>query len=133
VLEQALKRSEACAIRPQTLVPEDPKELSSLAAIVLDDPAGIAPEARLALSEWLTRGGVALALLGPRVDGAKLGATLEPFVRGEVSWRPTDAKGVDPKSVPWLGESATSLTELRPEGRVEPHCGTRGLARGGAL
>jgi hypothetical protein len=120
VLEQALEALAADAVvRPQPLLPDEPKELAAVAALILDDPAGIPPEARLAITDWLERGGVALALLGPRVDAAKLGTTLEPFVRGEVSFGPTDAKGVDPKSAPWLGETAASLTELGASGRVE--------------
>jgi hypothetical protein len=120
VLEQALEALAADAVvRPQTLLPDEPNELASVAALVLDDPAGIPPEARLAITDWVSRGGVALALLGPRVESAKLGATLEPFVRGDVSWGPTQARGVDPKSAAWLGEAATSLLELAPGGRVE--------------
>jgi hypothetical protein len=120
VLEQALEALAADAVvRPQSLLPDEPNELATVAALVLDDPAGIPPEARLAITEWVERGGVALALLGPRVDTAKLGTTLEPFVRGEVSWRATQAKGVDPKSAPWLGEAAMSLLDLEPNGRVE--------------
>lgn len=120
VIEQALEALGADAlVRPRSVLPDDPKELSTLAAIVLDDPGGITPEARLALTDWVERGGVALALLGPRVDAAKLGATLEPFVRGEVSWTSTRDPGVDPKSVAWLGDPGKTLAELGAKGRVE--------------
>jgi hypothetical protein len=108
-------------IRPFAVLPDEPKELAPLAAIVLDDPAGITPEARLALGGWLERGGVALALLGPRADAEKLGSTLEPFVRGEAQWSPakTESRGVDPKSATWLGEAGASLAALGAIGSVE--------------
>jgi hypothetical protein len=122
VIEQALDALGADAvIRPFPVLPDEPKELAAIAAIVLDDPAGITPEARLALGAWLERGGVALALLGPRADAEKLGATLEPFVRGEAAWRTAKAgvRGVDPKSAAWLGEAGASLAELGATGSVD--------------
>lgn len=120
VIEQALEALAAdVTVRPMTLVPEDSRELSELSVLVLDDPAGLTPEARGALSSWIERGGVAAAWLGPRAESVQLGTTLEPFVRGSVRWKPTRAKGIATSSVGWLGTPGSSLAELSPRGRAE--------------
>ncbi|MCC6899328.1 MAG: VWA domain-containing protein [Polyangiaceae bacterium] len=119
VVEQAL---EALAldvgVKPLPTLPDDAKELERFAALVLDDPGGLTPEARAALGEWLERGGVALGLLGPRAESVQLGTTLEPFVSGALSWGTTKSGGVDPKSIAWLGAPGASLSSLAPRGRV---------------
>lgn len=119
VVEQALEALALdVSVRPMSMMPDDDKELAGIAALVLDDPAGLGPEARAALVAWLERGGVAGAWLGPRVESVQLGTTLEPFLRGALSWDTTKAKGVDPASLAWLGAPAKSLAELSPRGRA---------------
>lgn len=117
-LEQALTALATEAVmRPLSLVPEDAKELSGFAALLLDDPPGLVPEARSAIRTWLEHGGVALAFLGPRAAGAELGSTLEPFARGAVHWESVDGN-VDAASAGWLGPEAESLADLAVKGRM---------------
>jgi len=106
-------------LRPLGVVPDQPSELEHEALLVLDDPTGLGPEARSALTAFAERGGTALALLGPRVETARLGATLEPFASGPVRWeREPKARGAEPASLGWLGSEAASLTDLAPHGRA---------------
>jgi len=136
-VEQALLALQGAAtVRPLTLLPDDLRELRAYAAIVLDDPPGLPAEARAALSEWLERGGVALALLGPRVQAVQLGSTLEPFASGAVRWQQQpESDSIDLTSLSWLGSEATSLADLGARGRAElpgaPMADTRVLARWG--
>lgn len=119
VIEQALDAlGLEVSVRPLATLPEEAKELGGLAALMLDDPTGLAPEARLALGEWLERGGVAVAWLGPRAKSVQLGTTLEPFALGALSWDTTKAKGVEASSVAWLGAPGASLADLAPRGRA---------------
>lgn len=118
LIEQALEAlGQGATIRPLALLPEDPKELAPFAVLVEDDPAGAGPEVRSALEAWVEHGGVALALLGPRAEQVQLGTTLEPFVRGALSFRPTDVPGLDPTTLSWLGPEADGLAKLSPKGR----------------
>jgi len=118
LLEQALAALGNVSVRPLPVVPDEGRELESHAALVLDDPAGLTPEARAALHTWVERGGVAVALLGPRATLAQLGSTLEPFAQGAVRWEVTSAHGLDPTSASWIGSEAESLKELSPRGRA---------------
>jgi von Willebrand factor type A domain/Aerotolerance regulator N-terminal len=119
VLEQALDAfAQDLALKPLAVLPEEEKDLTSFAAILLDDPAGLGPESRGSLDAWLERGGVAAAWLGPRSESALLGATLEPFAHGAVRWEKTRAAGLDAKSLAWLGAPGASLANLAPEGRI---------------
>ncbi len=119
LVEQALHALESGAqVRPLMLLPDEPNDLQAYAAIVLDDPVGLTPEARHAMQEWLKHGGVGLALIGPTVESAQLGRSLDPFVNAAVPWVQTDAKGIDPSSAPWLGAEANSLSDLAPQGRA---------------
>jgi hypothetical protein len=119
LVEQALHSLESGArLRPLTLLPDEPGDLQPYAAIVLDDPVGLSPEARRAVREWLEHGGVGVAFIGPAVESAQLGATLDPFVSAAVPWAKTDAPGIDPASAPWLGPEASSLANLAPKGRA---------------
>ena len=107
------------ALRPLSVVPDQAAELERDALLVLDDPAGLSPEARGALGTFAERGGTAVALLGPRAELARLGATLEPFTQGAVRWeRNPRAGGADPASLGWLGTEGASLTDLNPRGRA---------------
>jgi Mg-chelatase subunit ChlD len=119
LLEQALAAlGGELALRPLAVLPEDPKELARISVLALDDPPGLGPEVRDALSAWLATGKVAIAFLGPRAERVQLGSTLEPFAHGAVRWETTAAKGLDPESLSWLGPEAAALTELGPRGRA---------------
>lgn len=118
LIEQALGAlGHSVAVRPVAILPEDPNELNRVSAIVLDDPGGLGPEVRSALEAWVRRGGVALALLGPRAERREIGSTLEPFAQGALPWEETRAKGLNARTLEWLGPEAEGLAELRPRGR----------------
>lgn len=119
VLEQALQALElGILLRPLTLLPDETAGLDPFAALLLDDPAGLGPEMRQALEPWLERGGVALALLGPRVGRAQLGATLSPFVTAAVIWSPLAPGGIAAETAIPIGPEAAGLAALAPRGRV---------------
>ncbi len=119
IVEQALAALETEGlVMPIPVVPDDKSDLDRYAAIILDDPAGIAADARFALREWLEQGGVSLALLGPGAPTAQLGANFEPFIDGAVRWEKTKAAGGDPSTVAWLGAEGASLAQLNPRGRA---------------
>lgn len=120
VIEQALGavRPEV-VVRPLGMLPDETATLQSYAALIVNDPPGLGPESRAALSEWLERGGVALGLLGPASSGLQLSSTLEPFAERSARWEHTDrALDVDPTSVSWLGQEAHSLRALTRGGRT---------------
>ena len=107
------------ALRPISVVPDQAEELERDALLILDDPAGLSPEARGALGAFAERGGTAVALLGPRAELGRLGATLEPFTQGAVRWERNPAvRGADVASLGWLGTEGASLAELNPHGRA---------------
>jgi hypothetical protein len=85
---------------------------------VLDDPGGLGPELRSTLEAWVGRGGVAVALLGPRAQSRALGATLSPFAEGGLAWESTSAKGPLTESLAWLGPEASGFADLHAKGRV---------------
>ena len=119
VVEEALGAlDETLAVRPVFSAPEAPEALAPHAVVVLDDPAGLVPEARAAMRGYVERGGVAVALLGSRAGSAILGNTFEPFVSGAVRWAPTAPAGADEASLAGLGATAAGLLELAPKGRV---------------
>jgi hypothetical protein len=119
LLEQALAALGGdITLRPLAVLPEDPKDLLRLSALLLDDPPGLGPEVREALAGWLSRGKVAVAFLGPRAERVQLGSTLEPFAHGAVRWETTQQKGLDPATLAWLGPEAAALVDLRPRGRA---------------
>lgn len=104
-------------VRPLPLVPEDAKELSAYAALIIDDPPGLTPEARNALSSWLEGGGFAAAFLGPGAESAQLGSSFEPFAHGALTWETTAASGIADGSS-FLGDAGNSLKDLAPKGRL---------------
>jgi hypothetical protein len=119
LIEQALAAlGDAWVARPLPLLPDDEKGLEGVNALVIDDPRGFTPETRVALSRFLSRGGVALAMIGPRAARAELGSTLEPFARGAVRWEAFTGPGVAPDSVSWLGPEATSLADVGERSRA---------------
>ncbi|HLV22803.1 MAG TPA: VWA domain-containing protein [Polyangiaceae bacterium] len=120
VLEQALDALGGdLRVLPMPVLFDDVRELEKYSALVIDDPPGLSPESRAALLQWIGRGGVALALLGPRVESVQLGSTLEPFVSGgAVTWEATESAGIDPGTASWAGAEAASLVDLAPKGRA---------------
>jgi hypothetical protein len=119
VLEQALGALESSAVlHPIALLPDDANEYRNNALLLLDDPGGITPEARSALSSFVERGGVAVAFLGPRAEQTPLGATLEPFVHGAVHWEAKAIGDVNETSLAWLGPEASTLHDLKLSGRA---------------
>lgn len=117
LVEQALGALGEVSVRPLAILPEDPRELSRIVALVLDDPGGMGPEVRHALTDWVSRGGVALALLGPRAERREIGSTLEPFAGGALPWNKAETPGLDLASMAWLGPEAEGFAELAPRGR----------------
>jgi Mg-chelatase subunit ChlD len=119
VVEQALAAlGDTWLVRPRELVPDDEKGYLGIAAIVLDDPTGLSPDARAALGRFLEHGGVAAALLGPRSSRTELGLPLEPFAHGALRWEPAPNLGIDPATIAWLGTESASLGSLTRHGRL---------------
>lgn len=119
IIEQALASLQRdIGIFPHQLLPDQTAALNQHALLIIDDPAGLVAEARIALTEWLKRGRVAITLVGPRAEAAPLGSTFEPFARGALRWQKTSAHGVDPASLSMLGEASSSLKDLEPNGRA---------------
>lgn len=119
LVEQALRAlGEDIAVRPLSVLPDDAGALNRYAALVLDDPSGLAPEVRSAIEQWVSRGGLAAALFGPRAQNAVLGLTLQPFSEGALPWETTRAKGIDASSMSWLGPESAGLNELHAHARV---------------
>ncbi len=135
LLEQAIRALDRdVLVRPLGLLPEDSVELDRYALMVLDDPSGIAPEPRRALSDWIEKGGIALALLGRAAERMQLGSTLEPFVQGAVSFREKPPAGrIDASALAFLGPEASALAELEIRGRAvfdaASPAGTKTVAR----
>jgi len=126
VLEQALNALTATGtdaaptgeIRPLPLIPEDEKELGAYSAFIIDDPPGLSPESRSALTAWMSSGaGFAAAFLGPHVEAAQLGASFEPFAHGALTWETTTATSIVDSSG-FLGDAGASLKEIAPRGRL---------------
>jgi hypothetical protein len=120
IIEQAIRavRPEVI-VRPLGMLPDDSRDLTKFAALVINDPPGLGPENRTALSDWIEHGGVALGMLGPASSGLALSSTLEPFAERGARWEPSDRPlDVDPQSLPWLGQEAASLRSLTRDGRM---------------
>lgn len=119
VLKAALEAlDQELTIRPITVLPDHGGELEGIAAILVDDPPGLTPEASSVLEEFTLRGGVVLALLGRQVQAAPLGAVFQPLVAGAPSWSDGAAPGVDPESTGAFGSLAKGWTDLGAKGRV---------------
>jgi len=99
-------------------LPEDDAAYTGLSLLVLDDPSPLGPEVRVALENWVNRGGTAIAWLGPRAMGNALGSSLAPFLDGNAAWEATEVDGVDPQSLKWLGSAGASLSDIHPKGRI---------------
>lgn len=120
VIEQAIRAVRPDVIaRPLGALPDDPRELAPFAALISNDPPGFDPESRGALSVWIERGGVALGLLGPASSALALSSTLEPFAERSARWEPSPTPlDVDPASLHWLGQEASTLRALTRGGRM---------------
>lgn len=120
IIEQALSAVRPdVGVRPLVLLPDETRALEPFAALILNDPAGLGPESRAALSEWVEKGGVALGLLGPASSGLQLSSTLEPFAERSARWEPASAPlSVNAASVPWLGPEGNSLLDVTRAGRM---------------
>jgi len=106
-------------LRPLTVVPDQAADLAEDALVVLDDPAVLGPEARGALTTFVEHGGMVAALLGPRAEAGRIGASLEPFALGAVRWeQPSKSRGANVASLGWLGAEAKSLGDVKPAGRA---------------
>lgn len=117
--EGTLTSDGGISIRPLSLLPDNEKDFAPLSALILDDPAGITPEARGALITWLKRGKAMLALLGPRAEAISLGASHEPYAHGAVHFVTTAAQGTEAEATSLLGEMSKSLAQLSPKGRAD--------------
>ncbi len=114
VVEQALAALHTdMVVRPVPQPPDRAEDFAGFAGLVLDDPPGLTPEQRKALSNFLQGGGVVLVALGRRAASAPLGATLEPVLERPLAFSETSVSGADPSTAQALfGESASSLAEL---------------------
>ncbi|HEX4446086.1 MAG TPA: BatA and WFA domain-containing protein [Polyangiaceae bacterium] len=114
IVEQALSSLKLdIDVHPLPAMPDRVEDLDGALGVVLDDPAGLTPEQRHALSAYLDRGGEVLLALGPRAAIAPLGATLEPILTRPIAWSETSQAGVDVTNVLGpMAESAESLTQL---------------------
>ncbi|HEY2408510.1 MAG TPA: VWA domain-containing protein [Polyangiaceae bacterium] len=118
-LDQALAALDAdAALRSVALLPDQADDFAGLALALLDDPGGLTPEARSALTTFVERGGVAVAFLGPRAEHAPLGASFEPFAHGALRFRGDATSDAAPQSFAWLGPEGQSFSGLSPRGHV---------------
>ncbi len=120
ILEQALAALRLdIAVRPVPALPDRAEDLAAFAGVVLDDPPGLTPEQRHALGAFVEQGGTVLVALGPRSAAAPLGASLEPILARGVSWGASPVPGMNADSAaPLLADSAQSLVDLAPRGRI---------------
>lgn len=120
VVEQALNAlDDQIAVRPLSLMPQSETELGPFAALIIDDPPGLSPEARSALQGWLQRGGVAIGLLGPGAQNVQLSSSLEPFARGGTWERLNEPMAVsDDATASWLTGDGEDLADLARSGRM---------------
>ncbi len=114
VVEQAFAALHTdLTLRPLPQLPDRTEDLSVFAGVLVDDPPGLTPEQRKALSSFLGNGGVVLFALGPRAAEAPLGATFEPLLTQGVVWEKNTSPGASVESAHSLfADSAKSLVEL---------------------
>jgi len=105
-------------IDPITVLPDHPAALESMAALLIDDPPGLTPEAASVIEGFVKRGGVVLALLGRQVAAAPLGATFDPLVVGAPTWSSADVRGAGPASTGTFGNLAQGWSDMPSHGRV---------------
>jgi hypothetical protein len=114
IAEQALSAIKLDVdVQPIPAFPDRAEDLGNVFGVILDDPPGLTPEQRHALSAYLSSGGEVLLALGPLTAAAPLGASLEPLLKHAVAWSQTKSVGADPATaVGELAESARSLLDL---------------------
>jgi hypothetical protein len=114
IVEQALASLKLDVdLRPIPVMPDRSEDLTGAIGLVLDDPPGLTPEQRHALSAFLEGGGVVLLAVGPNAAAAPLGASLEPVLARTTTWGDTTSRGADPSTATGLLiESARSLADL---------------------
>lgn len=119
VLHAALQAlDENATVDPLPVLPDNPAELEGMAALLIDDPPGLTPEASSAIEGFVKQGGIVLALLGEQVDKAPLGAVFEPLVVGAPTWSSEDVHGTKPGSTDVFGALALGWADLPAKGRV---------------
>jgi hypothetical protein len=120
IVEQALRALALdVAARPLPAVPDRVEDLSPFLGVIVDDPPGLTPEQRRALGAFVEGGGSLLLALGPHAASAPLGASLEPILPHAVTWEPTSARGVDPKTAAdAFAEAAPSALNLEAKKRA---------------
>lgn len=121
IVEQALAALRVdLSVRPVPQIPDRTEDMTSFAAMLVEDPPGLTPEQRRALAAYVDQGGVLLFALGPAAALAPLGANFEPFLARAVAWTtPSPAPGAASSSTAtFFGESLPSLEDLAPRGRA---------------
>jgi hypothetical protein len=120
IVEQALEAVRpSLNVRPLSLLPDETQGLAGYAALVLNDPNGLAPASRAVLSDWVSKGGVVFGLLGPASSSLQLSSNLEPFAERSAHWEEGSAAlDVNPNSLGWLGPEAQGLAALTRGGRM---------------
>ncbi len=120
ILERAFTALESgTPIRPLPSLPDREVDLAALAGLAVDDPSGLGPEQRIALSKWLDTGGVLLVAAGPRTAAPPLGSSLEPLLMRAVRWeKVTVPLGVDPARAGPLADGVQPPVDLAAHGRA---------------
>jgi VWA domain-containing protein/aerotolerance regulator-like protein len=120
IVEQALEAVRpSLNVRPLSLLPDETQGLQSYAALVINDPNGLAPESRAVLGDWVAKGGVLLGLLGPASSNLQLSSNLEPFAERSAHWEEgSQTLDVNAASMSWLGPEAQGLGALTHGGRM---------------
>ncbi len=118
-VEQALRALRPGGeVRPLATLPERAAELGNLAGLIVDDPPGLTPEQRTALSQASERGLVLLLALGRRSAAPALGATFDPFLENAVRWGSDVPGAFKSTSDLRLAPMLEGLDELHARGRV---------------
>lgn len=118
-IEQALLAlGEDFTVRPLPDVPVQTEEFAKLRALVLDDPNGLAPDERAALTTWVEEGGLLLIALGPGAVLSSLTASFGTLVPGVIRLDASPPAGANPSTCVALGASAEGVADLRPKARV---------------
>jgi hypothetical protein len=119
VLHAALQAlDEDLKVDPVTVLPDHPAELEGMAALLIDDPPGLTPEAASVIEGFVKQGGIVLTLLGSQVDAAPLGAVFEPVAQGAPTWSSEALVGTKPGSAGMFGNLALGWSDLPATGRV---------------
>lgn len=119
LVEQAFHSLElGVQLAPMPTIPEQSEELSALALLIVDDPAGFTPAERGTLSTWVERGGVLFLALGRHASAAPLGSGFSPLLPALVRWRPSPVKGLSRRGDALFADAGDGLDDLAPAGRA---------------